>query len=42
LEGQRGLTMLLQRFPGINLAETPEPPRQLMLRGHDRLLVNLS
>ncbi len=42
MEGQRGLAMLLQRFPKISIAEEPPPPRQLMLRGHDELLVNLS
>jgi cytochrome P450 len=42
MEGQIGLTKLLQRFPGVSLAEEPPPPRQLMLRGHDRLLINLS
>jgi cytochrome P450 len=42
IEGQLGLTKLLQRFPSLSLAEEPPPPRQLMLRGHDRLLINLS
>jgi len=42
MEGQIGLTRLLQRFPNVNLAEQPPPPRQLMLRGHDRLMINLS
>jgi cytochrome P450 len=42
MEGQIGLTRLLQRFPRVNLAEQPPPPRQLMLRGHDRLMINLS
>lgn len=42
IEGQIGLTKLLQRFPRLSLAEQPPPPRQLMLRGHDRLLLNLS
>ncbi|MBV1856073.1 cytochrome P450 [Catellatospora tritici] len=41
LEGQRGLTMLLDRFADISLAEPPGTPRQLMLRGHEQLWVNL-
>ncbi|GHJ45330.1 cytochrome P450 [Catellatospora sp. TT07R-123] len=42
LEGQRGLTMLLDRFADISLAEPPGTPRQLMLRGHDQLWVTLA
>lgn len=41
LEGQRGFTMLLDRFPDIGLAEQPEPPRQLMLRGYDKLWIKV-
>lgn len=39
LEGISGLTMLLDRFPDIRLAEPPGTPRQLMLRGHEELWV---
>lgn len=42
LEGVRGLNMLLERFPRIELAEPPGVPRQLMLRGHEELWLHLS
>jgi cytochrome P450 len=41
LEGQRGLTMLFDRFTDVALAERPPTPRQLMLRGYDMLWVKL-
>jgi cytochrome P450 len=42
LEGERGLTKLLDRFADISLAEPPGTPRQLMLRGYEQLWVHLS
>ena len=42
LEGQRAFTMLLDRFGSITLNREPPPPRQLMLRGHDELWINVS
>jgi cytochrome P450 len=42
LEGQHGFTMLFDRFPAIHVARPPATPRQLTLRGHDRLWVNLT
>jgi cytochrome P450 len=41
LEGQVALPMLLDRFPGVALAEPPPARDQLMLRGYDRLMVTL-
>ncbi len=42
LEGQRGLSMLLDRFADIRLAAPPGTPRQLMLRGHEQLWLTLA
>ncbi|GHJ49454.1 cytochrome P450 [Catellatospora sp. TT07R-123] len=41
MEGERGFTALLDRFPGIRLAVEPPVPHQLMLRGHEQLWVGL-
>lgn len=40
LEGVRGLNLLLERFPVIELAKPYGTPRQLMLRGHEELWVS--
>ncbi len=41
LEGVRGLNLLLDRFPVIELAKPPGTPRQLMLRGHEELWLTM-
>ncbi|KWV33155.1 cytochrome P450 [Micromonospora rifamycinica] len=40
-EGRLVLPRLLDRFPGLTLAEAPGERRELMLRGHDRLPVHV-
>lgn len=42
VEGRIGLTMLLDRFPDIRLAQPPAPRDQLMLRGHHELWTHLT
>jgi cytochrome P450 len=42
IEGRHGFTRLLDRFSSIRLAEPPAIPRQLTLRGHERLWLHLS
>jgi cytochrome P450 len=42
LEGQHGFAMLFDRFPEIRVSQPPATPRQLTLRGHDQLWVNVA
>ncbi len=42
LEGVSGLRQLATRLPHLRLAEEPQTPRQLMLRGHDHLWLTTS